>query len=454
MPKQKTYDRIFSQLYDTPWLITENWLLQIENIANRQGDLELVEKRLSDPLIGTEKATVRDGVAIIPISGPIFPKANLMTAISGATSISQSALDLTTAIEDPEVTDIVLKVDSPGGHVTGMNEFANMIREYNTIKPIHGYSGGTAASGGYWLLSACKDVTIDATARLGSIGVVAGFRSKSDDDPTEIVNTASPNKRVDHTTKEGRAVVVEELDTLAEVFISSVAKFRGVSDSTVKSDFGKGGILVGADAVKVGMADKLGSFEGLLEDIKKKKGGMDMPQGTTANAITASSIKEQHPEVYESIFNAGASAAVEESDAIIATKNDEISKIKEDHEMVVNENKELKEKNASFEKKEAIQRENAIKSESESIVGERLSASTVPERLHSKVKAIISCDAFVVDGKLDSESFKAYVEEEVSSWETEESSVSGVGTSTGVETSKVSPKKVDDMVAHLASLAQ
>ena len=454
MPTQKSYNRIFAQLYDTPWLITEEWMRTIETIANREGDLEAVQKRLADPLVGTEKATVRDGVAIIPISGPIFPKANLMTQISGATAISQSALDLTAAMDDPGVTDVILKVDSPGGHVTGMNEFANMIREYDAIKPIHGYSGGTAASGGYWLLAACRDVTIDATARLGSIGVVAGFRPKEDGDPTEIVNTASPNKRVDHTTKEGRAVVVEELDALAEVFISSMAGFRNTTAEDVKKNFGKGGILVGADAVKAGMADKIGSFEGLLEEIK---GGSKMPgvTGTLMSmAVTSASIKAEHPEVFESIFNSGAAAAVAETDAIVASKNEEIVKIKEENGTLVQENKGLKEKLVSYEKKEAIAAENSLKSEATGIVSERLSASTVPERLHPKVKALIDYNTFVIDGKLDKTAFTASVDTEISSWEDTEGAIQGVGSSTPVVTGKtLDAKGVDDMVAHLVSIA-
>jgi len=264
MPKK--YDRIFAQLFNRPWLVTQEMMLTMIEIANREVDIEAVQARFSQPLVNTERATVRDGVAIIPVSGPIFPKANLMTEYCGATSVESVARDLTVAMEDDEVNSIILNVDSPGGHVTGINELANMIRSYSADKPIHGYSGGTAASAGYWLLSACSDVTIDATARVGSIGVVVGLPPKEEGGTVEIVNTASPNKRVDYTTKEGKAVVVEELDALAGVFISSIAEFRGVTESVVTKDFGKGGILVGSDAVKVGMADRIGSFEELLSE--------------------------------------------------------------------------------------------------------------------------------------------------------------------------------------------
>ena len=39
-------------------------------------------------LAGTSRAFLVDGVAILPITGPIFPRANMMTEYSGATSIN------------------------------------------------------------------------------------------------------------------------------------------------------------------------------------------------------------------------------------------------------------------------------------------------------------------------------------------------------------------------------
>ena len=93
MPKK--YDRIFAQLFNRPWLVTQEMMLTMIEIANREVDIEAVQARFSQPLVNTERATVRDGVAIIPVSGPIFPKANLMTEYCGATSVESVARDLT-----------------------------------------------------------------------------------------------------------------------------------------------------------------------------------------------------------------------------------------------------------------------------------------------------------------------------------------------------------------------
>lgn len=438
----KTYKRIFAQLFSQPWLITEEWMTTVIEIAKREGDIEAVEAKISEKLDGTETVSYRNNVAIIPVSGPIFPKANLFTRVSGATSIEVLATDLTKAIEDEEIDSIILNVDSPGGHVTGINEMANMIRKYGAIKPIHGYCGGTAASGGYWLLSACNTVTIDSTARLGSIGVVVAMKPKSPDDPIEIVSTASPLKRVDYTTKEGKAVVVEELDALAEVFISSVASFRSVTDRVVMKDFGKGGILVGEHAVAVGMADKIGSLEELIEE--NKKGGHSMSK----ILVTAEALKQDHTAVYEEVFNAGASSVSDQ----VSEKDKMIAALVEENKGLKAFNGELEGKVEEMNKKEAIREEQTIKSVASAIVSDRLSTSTVSTRLHGKVKALISHDKFVVEGKLDTEAFKAHVDKEVSEWEVPEDKViDGIGTSDSVDGNK--EDEVDDLVARLAKMA-
>jgi len=440
----KTYKRIFAQLFSQPWLITEDWMATVIEIAKREGDIEAVEAKISERLDGTETVTYRGNVAIIPISGPIFPKANLFTRISGATSVETLATDLTKAIEDDEIDSIILNVDSPGGHVTGINEMANMIRKYGAIKKINGYCGGTAASGAYWLLSACNSVTIDSTARLGSIGVVVAMRPKSPDDPIEIVSTASPLKRVDHTTKEGKAVVVEELDALAEVFISSVSSFRGVSVDVVKKDFGKGGILVGEHAVAVGMADKIGSLEELIEEYEK--GGHSMSK----TLMTVAALQTDHAAVYEEVFQAGASSVADQ----IAEKDKAVASAVEKANQLEASNKELALKVEEMQKKEAIQEENALKSVAASIVSDRLSVSSVPNRLHGKVKAHISYDKFVADGKLDSDGFKAHVDKEVSEWESPEDKViDGIGTLDDTDNGEGKNKVIDDTVSRLVALA-
>ncbi len=251
------------------WAIEAEWLRTIRSIALGEGEgPEAVAARLGRPLQNTQETSVRDGVATIPITGPIFRYANLFTQVSGATSIELLARDLRTALDDGAVRAIILEINSPGGQVDGVNEFAAQVRAATGEKPVIAYVSGMATSAGYWIASAAGEVVVDATARLGSIGVVTTvMRKKGDPDAIEIVSSQSPNKRPDVTTSEGRAEIQGQVDAIADVFVAAVADYRGESVETVLKSFGAGGVRVGSAAIAAGMADRQGSLESMIAEL-------------------------------------------------------------------------------------------------------------------------------------------------------------------------------------------
>lgn len=253
-----------------PWLMTGDALDSLMAVADRQGDVQALEARLGRELDNTRSVTVRDGVAVIPITGPIFRYANLFTEISGATSTQVLATDIQTALDNPQVRSIVINADSPGGEATGINELAELIYQARGTKPIKAYVGGQAASAMYWIACAADEVIVDDTAQLGSVGVVLSL-IKREDEPGEksyeIVSSNAPNKRPDPETEAGRAQLQTRTDELASVFLDKVARNRGIPREEVNNRFRQGGIATGALAVEAGMADRLGSLEGLIAEL-------------------------------------------------------------------------------------------------------------------------------------------------------------------------------------------
>ncbi len=268
----------------TPWALEEGAYRQLLEVAGREKlspedtavKLEALAAKLGRPLNDTQETYVRDGVAVVPVVGPIFRYANFFTYISGGTTAEDLSKDFTTALEDPSVRAIILELNSPGGEVAGINELSKMISAAREVKPIATYVGGAAQSGGYWIGSAAGEIVVDETALLGSIGVVMGVRdtserdSKSDVKNIEIVSSQSPFKRVDVSTDAGRAVYQDTVNSLGAVFVDAVAANRGVSAEKVLADFGQGKSLVGADAVAAGMADRVGTLEGLIAEMSAK----------------------------------------------------------------------------------------------------------------------------------------------------------------------------------------
>lgn len=253
-----------------PWLITEEWLAAILTIASREYEIEALQTQIGKRMENTRTVSMVDGVAVIPVTGPIFRYANLITECCGATSTQVLATDIRAALDNPYVKGIALDINSPGGEATGINELAGLIARAAKTKRVIAYAGGTMASAAYWIGSAATELVVDATAVVGSIGVVMSYLDttkrdeKSDIRRVEIVSSASPNKRLDPNTEVGRADVQRQVDELAEIFIGAVAKNRKTTPDKVKADFGRGGVLIGQSAVAAGMADRLGSLDEVI----------------------------------------------------------------------------------------------------------------------------------------------------------------------------------------------
>jgi signal peptide peptidase SppA len=289
-------DRIVSAIARQPWAITPDGLELVLGIAQRRiNDREAV---LAAPLERRESGSVRmrDGVAVISVMGTIFPRANYFTDISGATSIETLALHFGEAVAAADIKAVVLHIDSPGGQITGVHEFAERIFAARDIKPVVAYISGMGTSAAYWIACAAGRVVADATASLGSIGVVTAWTDDKEARKSrgltdyEIVSSQSPNKRLDPAGREGRAAIQRQLDETADIFIADVARYRGESIVTVKEDFGRGGIMLAAEAVKVGMADAIGSLEEVIAELAGSGG----PAGTYRGGKNARITKETH----------------------------------------------------------------------------------------------------------------------------------------------------------------
>jgi len=250
-----------------PWAITETALNNILTIASRQNEsIEVVSAKLGRELDNSYVTEIREGAAVIPVVGPLFRYANIFTAISGASSYEILAKDFTSALENPDIHSIILDIDSPGGEVNGCAEFASMIFEARGKKPIIAYASGDAASGAYWIASACDQIIASETSMLGSIGVVAVYRGSKDESVLEIVSSQSPYKRLDPSSKDGKSRLQSRIDDLATVFIESIAKHRGVDPPTVIKDFGGGDVFIGKNAINSGLADHIGSLEQIINE--------------------------------------------------------------------------------------------------------------------------------------------------------------------------------------------
>ena len=253
------------------WAIRPDALETICAVAEREhefaGNIEALEQKLGRPLGNTHAVSVRDGVAMVPVSGPLFRYANMFTQISGATAYSTLATDLRTAVDDPTVQAIALVLDSPGGEVRGLNELAKQVAAIRGVKPIVAYVGGQACSAAYWLASACDEIVADEMALVGSIGAMLNVKV-TDGKPGErsysFVSSMSPNKNAGPETEAGASQLQQLVDDMGHAFVEAVAKNRGVTVEDVLAKYGQGATFTGREALARGMVDSAGTLEGLI----------------------------------------------------------------------------------------------------------------------------------------------------------------------------------------------
>ena len=278
-------ERVREAFLAEAWAITPEGLRKCAAILDGDVDelraaLEAEAERFRD--LGIASLAARDGepmenthtverhgpngsIAVIPVEGPIFPRANLFTRISGATSCDIVAKDLTAALDDLSTRAIVLRVNSPGGTVEGSHELARLIRNSTGTKPIVAYVPHLAGSAAYHIAAATDRIYAFKASSLGSIGtVLKANQEKGKEGEIEFVSAQSPYKRIDLGSDDGKSRVQTWVNDIADEFVSDVAEFRGVDRAKVLADFGQGDLMIASKAKAAGMVDELTTFEELL----------------------------------------------------------------------------------------------------------------------------------------------------------------------------------------------
>lgn len=215
---------------------------------------------------------VQDEIGIINVNGLLWTHDDMVAWWYGLTTYESLAMEVGRMRMESEIKGIVLVYNTPGGMVAGVNELANYIREaandsMNLPYGIASYAMGEMASAGLWAGVSAPMVYVDATAQVGSLGAALGV-GKGDKKSVEFISSVSPLKRVDPTTDEGKNEYQSTVDAIGQVFVETVAKFRATTVEDVIENFGQGGELVGQQAINVGLADKIGSLESILTDMR------------------------------------------------------------------------------------------------------------------------------------------------------------------------------------------
>lgn len=278
-PTETRYPALRRYVSETPWALEPSSLLLLQEVIGRriQGD-RLTAEEIAEIAAAAPRRTAtpsQGSVAVLPLWGILSPH-----AVEDISSGPTTALDTWGALfdeldNDPSVGTIVLNVDSPGGAVDLVPEVAAKIRAARTATVA--VANTRAASAAYWLASQCGELVVSPSGAVGSVGVYAAHEDVSRQLEAEGVTVtliSAGEHKVDGNPFEplsdaARATIQANVDAYYGMFLRDVAKGRGVDVGFAQESFGKGKMLLAAEAVRAGMADRVGTLEDTIARLLK-----------------------------------------------------------------------------------------------------------------------------------------------------------------------------------------
>lgn len=256
------------ELLAYPWAIRRSSLNLLCEYA-KSGDYKHPQQEI-EAASRSGKTGGNGSVAVLPINGVIAPQMSLLEEMFfGGVSLERLTPKFRNAVNDPQTDAVVLAIHSPGGSVFGVQEFADEVFSARKLKPIVAVANAEAASAAFWIGSAASEFLATPSSVVGSVGVIAvhddfsEFLAQKGVKTTYI--TSSPYKAEGNPdeplTDEARDNMQQMVDDYDRKFVHALARNRGVTVSTVRSDFGQGRVLTADDALKAGMVDRIGTID-------------------------------------------------------------------------------------------------------------------------------------------------------------------------------------------------
>jgi protease-4 len=179
---------------------------------------------------------------------------------------------------DERIKAIVLRVNSGGGSALASDVIWREIVLSKKIKPVIASFGDVAASGGYYIACAADSIFVQPNTITGSIGVfgiIPNFQNlltnklgiTFDGVKTgQYADIMSVNRPL---TAGERLIIQTDVNHVYDSFITRVADGRRKTKAYIDS-IGGGHVWIGTDAVKIGLADRIGNFNDAIAAAGKK----------------------------------------------------------------------------------------------------------------------------------------------------------------------------------------
>lgn len=206
--------------------------------------------------------TVVNGTLIISVKGVLlhdFP----YQMFTYATGYKYLAKALERGLADPEVKQIAWVINSPGGHVAGAFQFADVLYAARGQKPMWAICDESAYSAAYLIASAVGPIHVPMTGGVGSIGVICvhfDYSKAIEKEGLKVTFFTFGAHKADGNPYEplsddARKRMQARIDELGEIFVATVARNRSLDADAVRDT--QALTYSASEAVSIGLADKI-----------------------------------------------------------------------------------------------------------------------------------------------------------------------------------------------------
>lgn len=251
------------------------------------------EEKDGGKLSSLEKQTTRKAqipVALVYVTGAIVegdPSESSSASPLMLEGETASATEISDAIseagDDPDISAIVVRIDSPGGS-PGASETIRraLVTAREKGKKIIVSMGTAAASGGYWVATPADTIFASPATLTGSIGVVGGKVSAAGlseklgvtweavrwGKNSDIWSFSMP------FSESGTERINAMLDEVYKAFVARVAEGRKMTPDQVEQ-IARGRVWTGEQAKAIGLVDSLGGLDAALDYTARQLGLSD-----------------------------------------------------------------------------------------------------------------------------------------------------------------------------------
>jgi protease-4 len=230
-------------------------------------------------------------------SGPHTALVEVRGEIAAGSEASAENLvsSLKSAFEDKGAQAVVLRINSPGGSPVQAGIINDEIRRLKALhhKKVYAVVEEMCASGAYYIAVSADDIYVDKASIVGSIGVLMdgfGFTGLMDKLGVERrLLTAGENKGMldpfSPQSEKQTAYAKAMIDQIHRQFIAVVREGRGARLKETPEMF-SGLFWNGEEAIKLGLADKLGNLDYVAREVVKAEEVIDYtPQDNVAERL-------------------------------------------------------------------------------------------------------------------------------------------------------------------------